>query len=211
MVKIDKKIVGYSVVSKDRLDNSEIKSRPEELKTRGDVLTGKTYRIKTPLSDHAFYITINDIILNEGEPNEKRRPFEIFINSKCMENFQWITAQTRMMSAVFRREEDCRFVIDELRSIFDPKGGYFKKGGKYVPSVVSEIGDVIEKHMIDLGLIEVDRSLADAAKNMITEKMKDSPKDKGGIGDVCSKCGESSLIKMDGCMTCTSCGDSKCS
>ena len=110
------------------------------------MLLGSTYKIKTPLSEHALYITINDVVLNHGTEHEHRRPYEIFINSKNMDHFQWIVALTRIVSAVFRKGGDVTFLVDELRSVFDPQGGYFKKGGRYMPSLVAEIGDAIECH-----------------------------------------------------------------
>jgi hypothetical protein len=121
----------------------------QQLLQRPESLDGSTYKIKTPLSDHALYVTINDIIING-----QRRPFEMFINSKNMENFAWVIALTRVLSAVFRREEDVTFMVDELKSIFDGQGGYFKPGGKRMPSVVAEIGECLEKHMIKIGLVE---------------------------------------------------------
>lgn len=133
---------------------------------RPKVLHGKTYKIKTPLSEHALYITINDL---DGHP------FEIFINSKAMEHFQWIVGQTRIISMVFRDRGNLKTLAEEMRSVFDPKGGYFKKGGKFMPSLVAEIGDIIERHCIDIGLIERDTSLADAARAMVAEKADKSP------------------------------------
>ena len=111
---------------------------------RPEMLLGSTYKIKTPLSEHALYITVNDIVLNEGTEHEQRRPFEIFINSKNMEHFQWVLALTRIISAVFRKGGDVTVLVEELRSVFDPSGGYFKKGGKFMPSLVAEIGEVIK-------------------------------------------------------------------
>jgi len=119
-------------------------------------LHGTTYKITTPLSEHALYVTINDIILNPGTPHELRRPFELFINSKNMDHFQWIVALTRIISAVFRKGGDVTFLVEEMRSVFDPRGGYFKKGGKYMPSLVAEIGDAIECHMRMIGLLKDD-------------------------------------------------------
>ena len=120
---------------------------------RPEQLAGSTYKIKTPLSDHALYVTINDIVLNPGTEHELRRPFEIFINSKNMEHFQWIVALTRIISAVFRKGGDVAFLVEELHSVFDPGGGYLKRGGRHVPSLVAEIGTVIEDHLIKIGLV----------------------------------------------------------
>ena len=124
---------------------------------RPEMLLGSTYKIKTPLSEHALYVTINDIVLNRGTEHELRRPFEIFINSKNMDHFQWIVALTRIISAVFRKGGDVTFLVEELRSVFDPRGGYFKKGGKYMPSLVAEIGDAIECHLRMIGMLQVTR------------------------------------------------------
>ena len=131
----------------DRQGRSSKVVRMTEEVQRPEMLVGSTYKIKTPVSDHAMYVTINDIVLNEDTPYEQRRPFEIFINSKNLDHYQWIVALTRIMSAVFRKGGDVTFLVEELRSGFDPRGGYFKKGGKYMPSLVGEIGDAIECHM----------------------------------------------------------------
>jgi len=132
---------------------AEIIQMHEKLE-RPELLLGSTYKIKTPQSEHALYVTINDILLNQGTEHEMRRPYEIFINSKNMDHFQWIVALTRIISAVFRKGGDVTFLVDELRSVFDPHGGYFKKGGKYKPSLVAEIGDAIECHMKIIGMIK---------------------------------------------------------
>lgn len=202
MTKIEKQIVHAAVI----VDTLPAQESLHERMERPAVLTGATYKVKTPLSDHALYITINDIVLNPGTEHEARRPFEIFINSKAMDHFQWIVALTRILSAVFRKGGDVTFLVEEMRSVFDPKGGYFKKGGKYMPSLVAEIGDVIESHLTGLGLMQRDTSLAEAAKAMVAEKQE-----KVGNQQQCAKCQEYAVIVMDGCMTCTNCGDSKCS
>ncbi|MFI3187447.1 MAG: NrdJb, partial [Methylococcaceae bacterium] len=148
--KISKKIISYKVLSKDDVEpvkqevaQSTLESMNENL-TRPEVLLGSTYKIKTPQSEHALYITINDMILNAGTAHEERRPYEIFINSKNMEHFQWVLALTRLISAVFRKGGDACFLVEEMKAVFDPHGGYFKKGGVFMPSLVAEIGYAIE-------------------------------------------------------------------
>ena len=211
---IAQKIVGYSVMKPNDAPAQPAGQRLHEALERPDLLIGRTYKVKTPLSDHALYITINDIILNHGTAEEIQRPFEIFINSKAMEHFQWIVALTRIISAVFRKGGEVSFLVGELRSVCDPKGGYFKRGGKFMPSLVAEIGDVLEQHLFDLGLIERDDSLALAAQAMVAEKLE-----KAGMAAnqekpdklMCGKCNEYAAVLLDGCLTCLSCGDSKCS
>ncbi|MDH3380305.1 MAG: NrdJb [Gammaproteobacteria bacterium] len=191
---------------------------------RPEMLLGSTYKIKTPLSDHALYVTINDIILNPDTPYEKRRPFEIFINSKNMDHFQWIVALTRIISAVFRKGGDATFLVEELRSVFDPQGGYFKRGGKYTPSLVAEIGDAIEAHMKMIGMIK-DETLDPHQQKLVDEKRREYQgriQQSGAIADaqmdtgfpngasLCMKCRTKAVALMDGCMTCLNCGDSKC-
>lgn len=195
--------VSKSIISCQVVD-SAVQHLHEKI-SRPDVLSGTTYKIKTPLSEHALYITINNITLNANTPNECIHPFEIFINSKAMEHFQWIVALTRIASAVFRKGGDVTFLIEELRSVFDPKGGYFKKG-KYMPSLVAEIGSVIEQHLTSLGLYMPDNSLVIAAQEMLKEKTQPS----NAAGSYCLACGEYAVVKVDGCATCKSCGDSKC-
>jgi hypothetical protein len=186
-------------------------SRPEEL-------SGNTYKIKTPLSDHALYLTINDIILNPGTDHELRRPFEIFINSKNMDHFQWIVALTRVISAVFRKGGDCTFLVEELKAVFDPQGGYFKPGGRYMPSLVAEIGWAIEDHLQQIGLLEPPE-MPEHQRKILEEKRAEYTAQSGeasGDGEfpasanLCKKCSTKAVIMMDGCMTCLNCGDSKC-
>lgn len=232
-LKIEKKIVGYNVVKDDEEAPAPVAAvEPKELKSEGNVvhlteqlerpemLIGSTYKVKTPLSEHALYITVNDVILNAGTENELRRPFEIFINSKNMDHFQWIVALTRIISAVFRKGGDVTFLVEELRSVFDPKGGYFKKGGKFMPSLVAEIGDAIECHMRMIGLLK-DDDLDEHQKKLIAEKRaqydkslkedeENSASDFPASAQVCKKCHTKAAMIMDGCLTCLNCGDSKC-
>ncbi len=202
MIKIDQKIVGFHIVeeSKTATESSAGQRSPHQMHEaiqRPETLVGSTYKVKTPLSEHAMYITINDIILNEGTAHEERRPFEIFINSKSMEHFQWIVALTRIISAVFRKGGDITFLAAELRSVFDPKGGYFKNGGKYMPSLVAEIGDVIEQHLKTIGIIQHS-----------TQPSQNSSFPASAI--LCQKCLTNAVVIADGCATCLNCGDSKC-
>ena len=188
---------------------------------RPEMLIGSTYKIKTPLSEHALYVTINDIVLNPETPYEKRRPFEIFINSKNMDHFQWIVALTRIISAVFRKGGDATFLVEELRSVFDPQGGYFKRGGKYTPSLVAEIGDAIEAHMKMIGMIQED-DLDDHQQKLVDDKRQEyetrnqpDSEDSSTTGfpaeaRLCNKCQTKAVVLLDGCMTCLNCGDSKC-
>jgi len=222
-IKIEGKITGYTVV------NNKEEAKPAESNVvhmheqigRPDMLLGSTYKIKTPLTEHALYVTINDIVLNQGTQHEKRRPFEIFINSKSMDHFQWVVAMTRVISAVFRKGGDVTFLIEELRSVFDPRGGYFKKG-RYTPSLVAELGDVIECHLKMIGLIKTEEMDANQ-KQFLAEKRAQlesrdatvarNTDDSGSFpsdAQLCAKCSTKAVIKMDGCMTCLNCGDSKC-
>jgi hypothetical protein len=194
--------------------------RMHEALERPELLIGSTYKVKTPVSDHAMYITINDIVLNEGTPYEQRRPFEIFINSKNLDHFQWIVALTRIISAVFRKGGDVAFLVEEMKAVFDPRGGYWKPGGKFMPSLIAEIGDVIEKHLISIGLMHKE-GLDDHQKKLIAEKRAEfeaAAKQTDAFADskfpagaqLCQKCSTAAVVMMDGCMTCLNCGDSKC-
>ena len=218
--KIDKKIVGFQVKTEEQ-KQEEIESnivQMHEKVSRPEQLEGATYKIKTPLSDHALYLTINDIILNPGTDHELRRPFEIFINSKNMDHFQWIVALTRVISAVFRKGGDCTFLAEELKAVFDPQGGYFKSGGRFMPSLVAEIGWAIEDHLQNIGLL-APAELTDHQKKILDEKKADYTAKTGDDGaggefptsaELCKKCAVKASIMMDGCMTCLNCGDSKC-
>ena len=223
-IKIEKKIVSYSVVEKIDEQKDKKKEIPAEVVrigeplARPDKITGSTYKVKTPVTEHALYITINDVIMNEGTDQEHRRPFEIFVNSKNMEHFQWIVGLTRVMSAVFRKGGDLTFLIEELESVFDPNGGYYKKGGKYVPSLVAELGQVLEEHLQNIGMLKVtepeehQQQLIDDKK---AEYLKKNPNklDESGFpkdAQLCNKCQTKAAIMMDGCLTCLNCGESKC-
>jgi hypothetical protein len=138
---------------------------------RPEVLIGSTYKIKSPLVEHAMYVTINDIVLNAGSEHEQRRPFEIFINSKSMDHFQWIVALTRIMSAVFRKGGDVTFLVEEMKAVFDPKGGYFKAGGVYMPSLVAELGSIVEDHLKSIGMIH-DPEMSAERRALIAEKRR---------------------------------------
>jgi ribonucleoside-diphosphate reductase alpha chain len=167
---------------------------------RPEAIPGKTYKIKWPENDHAFYITLNDLV-QDG----RRRPFEIFINSKNMEHYAWTVALTRMISAVFRRGGDVSFVVEELKAVFDPRGGQWVKG-RYVPSILAAIGEVIEQHLIDIGFItDQDSPVQEQEQIMIVGEGAPVP----GMR-TCPKCAAPSLIKQEGCDTCISCGYSKC-
>ncbi len=176
-------------------------SRPEEL-------PGKTYKIRWPESDHAIYITINDVV-RDG----RRRPFEVFINSKNMEHYAWTVALTRMISAVFRRGGDVSFVVEELKAVFDPRGGQWM-GRKYVPSLLAAIGEVIEAHMIDIGLIPAphDKRQEIVETRQIVGAGEGASAASGHVAmRACPKCGAYGLIRQENCDICTNCGYSKCS
>lgn len=220
--KIDQKISGIKVVTgkEEALEAMKFVTSPdtstvklpltENLLKRPKVLLGATYKIaSSPNSPNcAVYVTINDCILHEGTPEEKIVPYEIFINSKDILHLQWVTALTRVISAVFRKGGDVTFLVEELISIHDPKGGYLFKGGYYA-SLVAEIGYVLKTHFEKLQLIHSNTSLAEAAKKMIADKTEPGipgiPK-----GTLCPKCFSMSVVVMDGCATCLECGDSKC-
>lgn len=239
MIKISKNIAGYEVVKPEE-ELAALKRAEEEKEARTSAkvirmtekvmrpegmesLEGSTYKIKTPLDDHAMYVTINDIILNPGTVHEQRRPFEIFINSKNMDHFQWIVALTRLMSAVFRKGGDVTFLAEELQAVFDPKGGYFKPGGRFMPSIIAEIGDVIAHHMQKIGLMEKEelsvqqKLILDQKRAEVEDLQKktvaDSADEATGYpasATLCNKCLTKAVVVMDNCATCLSCGYSKC-
>jgi len=206
-VKIAQKITGYEVVTQQEEESNVATIAP--LLERDDILEGSTYKIKTPMSEHAMYITINDIVIANADGTTHRRPFEIFINSKNMEHFMWIVALTRVTSAIFRKGGDVTFLVEELKAVFDPRGGYYKKGGKYMPSLVAEMGEVIQQHLVSIGMMEgqLDTPELQAKKRQIKEKLGDNAMRNASQ---CPKCAAMSLIRMDGCDTCLECGHSKC-
>jgi hypothetical protein len=230
IIKINRKIVDYDVAkSSEPAEAAPAAVELEhmhELLQRPEQIEGRTYKVKTPVSDHAMYVTINDVVLNAGTEHETRRPFEIFINSKNMDHFQWIVALTLIISAVFRKGGDCTFLVDELRSVFDPKGGYFKKGGRFMPSLVAEIGEIIEQHLKHIGMLG-DQVLDQHQQAFIDQKKAElaslAPQDQAAAdcddstlhfpkgSQLCAKCHTKAMVVMDGCLTCLNCGESKCS
>jgi hypothetical protein len=232
-VKIGSKIVSYKVLAQgatpepvagqhEAVPASNVVHMHEAFQ-RPERLVGSTYKVKTPMSEHALYITVNDVILNEGTEHELRRPFEVFINSKNMEHFQWVVALTRLISAVFRKGGDATFLVEELKAVFDPRGGYFKKGGVFMPSIVAEIGYAIEDHMKHIGLI--DSRLDEHQQKFIEQKRREIMGSVGAAGEdiaeredspfpagasLCYKCSTRAVVLLDGCMTCLNCADSKC-
>jgi len=210
-IKIDKKITAYEVKKPEdeaKQDDQKVTAIAPLLE-RDAILDGSTYKIKTPMSDHAMYITINDVVMKAGTPDEHRRPFEIFINSKNMEHFMWIVALTRITSAIFRKGGDITFLVEELKAVFDPRGGYYKRGGKYMPSIVAEIGEVVQQHLVSIGMMEGQLSTPEleAKRKEAQEKLGD---DAIAKGNQCDKCGAMAVIRLDNCNTCLECGDSKC-
>ena len=231
-IKINKKIKAYSVQKPEDKAAAAAAAAPapvaaiapaepvsnivqmHEKVERPEVLIGSTYKIKSPLVEHAMYVTINDIVLNQGTAHELRRPFEVFINSKNMDHFQWIVALTRIMSAVFRKGGDVAFLVEELKAVFDPRGGYFKAGGLYMPSIVAEIGSVLETHLRGIGLLtrpELDanqRALVADKRAAVEAAGPSAPAADGfPIGaTACGKCQARALVLLDGCQTCLNCG-----
>ena len=233
-IKIKNKIVGYKNTYKKNqqdLEQAKLHSSEEqkneanvvrmhERLERPDLLKGTTYKIKPPVSDHAMYITINDIVLNPDTEHEKLRPYEIFISSKNLDHYQWIVALTRVLSSVFRKGGDVAFLVEELKAVFDPAGGYFAGEGRYMPSIIAELGYVIEKHFKAIGIIS-EEVLDQHQKKLIEEKKQEFEnrnKQKDAFVNesfpegsrLCGHCNTVAMVMMDGCETCLNCGHSKC-
>mgnify|MGYP007017326389 CR=1 FL=1 len=224
---INQRIIGYAV--KTHTGDIEIVEDPSlsgyqpikmnETIGRPDVLYGSTYKIKIGAMEHALYVTVNDMILNAGTDHEERRPYELFVNSKNMTDFQWIVALTRLTSAVFRKGGDVAFMVEELKQVFDPQGGMWDKGTFY-PSLVAKIGHTLEHHMKRIGMIKTEQ-LSDHHQSIIAEKLEAFQAKEGSVVEddgypkqatVCPKCHQRSMIRMDSCDTCinSDCAYSKC-
>ncbi|MDT0603270.1 hypothetical protein [Thalassotalea castellviae] len=199
-------------------NNNEVETsiKLNETVKRPEMLIGSTYKIKPPISEHALYITINDILLNQHTAAEVRRPFEIFVNSKNMEFYSWVVALTRVISAVFRKGGDCTFLVEELKAVFDPKGGYYQRGtGIFMPSVVADIGYIIETHLKTLDMLPA--SEIDTHQQAYIQQKQDAAADQAieehgfpSSASQCHKCHQKAVVLLDGCTTCLNCGDSKC-
>ncbi|WP_171136722.1 MULTISPECIES: adenosylcobalamin-dependent ribonucleoside-diphosphate reductase [unclassified Ruegeria] len=193
----DDKAPGESASAPHEVDGGDVIYMSEPL-DRPQSLEGSTYKLKWPDSEHAIYLTINDIVIGQ-----RRRPFEVFINSKNMEHYAWTLALTRMISAVFRRGGDVSFVVEELKAVFDPRGGAWVQG-KYIPSILAAIGGVIEQHMVAIGFLEGEGMGLKSDPQAQVVNM-DAPR-----GKACPSCGQYDMVMIEGCMTCRSCGHSKC-
>lgn len=191
-------------------DTPHIQELNERVK-REKVLHGSTYQLKTPLSEYTWYITINNIILNEGTEHEKIQPFEIFFNTKDVTSYQWMIFASRLLSAVFRKGGDIKFILDEMAAVYQPNGGYLKQGG-YVPSLVAEIGRIIEIHFKSIGLLAQDEPLPamlDLQHKAANDTQILDDKNANNV-EVCPKCGARAYTRVEGCATCTVCYYSKC-
>jgi ribonucleoside-diphosphate reductase alpha chain len=193
-VRITNPISSCEVVTSQSTQDPET-SKPTGFR-RDPVLDGSTYKIKPPDSDHAVYVTINHAVMDN-----KPRLMEIFINSKNMEHFAWVVALTRVISAIFRHEVRPTFLVEELRSVFDPRGGYWA-GGKYIPSLVAEIGNCLQQHMERLGIV------AQNSPTPLANPEKENAKGFKPQG-ICEKCGAFAVIFSGGCDKCQECGFSK--
>jgi ribonucleoside-diphosphate reductase alpha chain len=166
---------------------------------RAEKLTGATYKLRWPDSEHAMYVTINDI-----EQEGVRRPFEVFVNSKNLEHYAWVVALTRMISAVFRRGGEVAFVAEELKQVFDPRGGQWSNG-HYVGSLVAAIGEIIERHMLETGFLVQEE--AQAKRLSVTSPRAAMATQ---LGPLCPRCSQPGLVHEAGCLSCVHCGWSKC-
>jgi hypothetical protein len=213
-IKIGKNIAGYEVVKPEEEKAARIAAAEERAARVSAKVVRMTEKVMRPEGMESL----------EGSTyKEQRRPFEIFINSKNMDHFQWIVALTRLMSAVFRKGGDVTFLAEELQAVFDPKGGYFKPGGRFMPSIIAEIGDVIAHHMQKIGLMEKEE-LSEQQKLILKQKraevegpQKQAATDSAGedagypaSATLCNKCHTKAVVVMDNCATCLSCGYSKC-
>ena len=201
-------------VKKEEPQSSAAAANHDVPMARPESLPGATYKLNWPESDHAIYITVNDILVEEPSGSKARRPFEVFINSKNMEHYAWTVALTRMISAVFHRGGDVAFVVEELKAVFDPRGGQWMNG-RYVPSLLAAIGDVIARHMIEIGFMTEKVTARDGKEGgkVITFKADGGKEtaDRDRRFRACPKCGTYALMRQEGCDSCTSCGHSKCS
>jgi hypothetical protein len=221
MQEITETIIGVKVKNNEKdtpfRAKTETSINLNESIKRPEMLIGSTYKIKPPVSDHALYITINDILLNKDSEYEIRRPFEVFVNSKNMEFYSWIVALTRVISAVFRKGGDCTFLVEELKAVFDPKGGYYQRGtGIFMPSVVADIGHVIETHLKTLDMLpptEIDthqQAYIEQKRQAVLAEQENESNAFPLNATTCHKCHQKSVVLLDGCATCLNCGDSKC-
>ncbi|MDD5353447.1 MAG: NrdJb [Candidatus Omnitrophica bacterium] len=220
MKRIDQKIVGYKVITEAEQKAAKLEVMHEDM-ARPAALHGTTYKLKPPQAEYALYLTINNIVLNKGTENEEERVFEIFLHSKNMQQFQWIIGMTRIMSSVFRSGASLEYIVEEMKQVFDPRGGYFKKGGVFMPSLVAEIGHTLERHLISIGMLKKPE-LDEHVKEILAEKRAqfEAAQAEAVVVDerpsypekatVCKICGHKAVMRVDNCEMCLNCSDSKC-
>lgn len=214
-VKIDAQIVGCEVVKPGIDERGAVIQSPDtqtmtmQPYERPSALYGSTYKITPPTMNAALYVTINDLVLPDGT----RRPFEVFLNSKDVTHAQWMTAVTRLLSAVLRQPLPFEFAIAEMKETVDPNGAYFipkgNPGGKgKCGGIVAHIGRVLEEHCKASGAIK--KTEPQAAQKLALAEKKAEAEARGIAKQTCPKCGMQGMVMMDGCLTCVECGDSKC-
>ncbi|MBZ0268048.1 adenosylcobalamin-dependent ribonucleoside-diphosphate reductase [bacterium] len=184
-----------------------------------DVVEGRRYRIKWPAEDCAYYVVITDYV----DPRGRRRPFELFISTKSERHSEWVKAFSLLVTAIFRREGDPSFVVDELRSVFSAQGGSWVRvpwqdKPKLATSLVAAIGLKIEEHMRWLGVIGADEVLATGHTDLMVPpetiaefvQAQEPIMPAQDLMDICDQCGARAVIYAEGCATCHACGRSDC-
>lgn len=214
VTRLDSKIKTASVVVPNKVAAPEAESNVvqmmHEAYERPEQLQGATIKIKNGLTEHAMYLTVNHIVLNKGTKHEVIRPFEVFLNTKDAESHAYITTITRLLSAVWRKGGDFTFVIEELKSIRDVRGGCFLPGGAFINSLMHHVGLVLEEHLYEIGALKRS-TLAEEVRQMVEQKTEEAHAS-GAFANAkeCPKCQAMKYVVLDGCATCLECGYSKC-
>ena len=215
--KIDKKITNWSIKKEpDQIQPEPLKPKEYDIMgehiKRAEKLNGSTIKIKSPNTESAVFVTINHIVLNQGTEFEKIYPYEVFIQSKDNDHMQWVNVLARAISALLREGKDISFFITEMKETHSPRSGYMKKG-KFIPSLVADIGYTLEEHFFELGYLKKEDNV-NIAKEILAQKgivVSETKGDYPSHAQECKECGEKAAIMMDGCVVCLACGSSKCS
>ena len=213
MVKIDKKIVGYSV--KQQGQESDKATFDAQSKDEITVPAHVPVQVQSDeteiMNSFSWSIKRNAEKVNNGKMihdfdkvyitlvfDGNNNPVQVFFNSKDFSINEHLSMGAISLSHAFKNGT----YLELLESMIDIVGEGFFHRKKYRASLISAICSDI---LYYLGRIN-------ARPTDITEQ-EAAPKKQGAEpkkGEKCQRCGEYAVVVLDGCKTCLDCGDSKC-
>ena len=103
-------------------------------------LPSTTYKFRVP--EKAMYFTI----VGEG------KPIWLFVNSKEMDSYQWVTALMESYSRQIKACVEVSDIVEAMKTTFAPGGKYFIPDGtgREVHSIVHHLGLILEEHVMKI-------------------------------------------------------------